>query len=251
MRVYASTKCDVYDILLLELVPGGDLSSHLTSEEKRKKLSSMTRVNILCEIAGAIHFLHHGGVFDDVTEEKYKIFHRDIKSSNICLDSKYHAKLIDCGLAKFDVALGGRIDQHVSLAETLIRHTSHYVMGTSGYICPHYAKGFIDEYRAECDVYSFGVVMLELITGTLQNSKGDLPLMFTTAKSLIQRVDPLAGSGWNHVLNPLAELALECVKYNIDERPDFGMISRRLDEIRQPSPVTFWSQMYFCSSFYN
>ena len=243
MRVYASTKCDMYDILLLELVPGGDLSTHLTSEEKRKKLSSMTRVNILCEIASALFYLHHGGVS---AKEKYKIFHRDVKSSNICLDSNYTAKLIDCGLAKFDVVMGGGVEQNISMAETLILDTAHHVMGTSGYMCPHYAKGFIDEYRAECDVYSFGVVMLELITGTLQNSKGDLALMFTTANKLMSQRDPLAGPGWNHVLEPLAELALECVRYNIEDRPRFRMISRRLNALCK-KPVSYWPRMVFCS----
>ena len=111
---------------------------------------------------------------------------KNIKSSNICLDTNYTAKLIDCGLAKFDVAMGGGtvVRRNISMAETLIINTAQFVMGTSGYMCPHYAKGFV-EYQAECDVYSFGVVMLELITGSLQNTNGDLILMYTTAKSNI------------------------------------------------------------------
>ena len=109
----------------------------------------------------------------DEPKQKYTIFHRDIKLNDICLDDNFTAKLIDCGLAKFDVVKGGAgVEPNISLAQSLLHTQAHHVMGTSGYICPEYASG-LTEYRAECDVYSFGVVMLEFMTGSLnQNNVG-------------------------------------------------------------------------------
>ena len=78
----------------------------------------------------------------DETKQKYKMFHRDIKSNNICLDDNFTAKLIDCGLAKFDVVKGGAgVEPNISLAQSLLHTQAHHVMGTSGYICPQYASG--------------------------------------------------------------------------------------------------------------
>ncbi|GLT69123.1 hypothetical protein SLA2020_412990 [Shorea laevis] len=73
---------------------------------------------------------------------------RDIKSSNVMLDSSFGVKLGDFGLARLmDHELG---PQTTGLA------------GTLGYMAPEY----ISTCRAskESDVYSFGVVALELAT---------------------------------------------------------------------------------------
>ena len=227
VRLYGTAKDDTHDILLLEHVSEGALSSHFRSEVLRGNMSSVTRVNILCEVARALHFLHNGGVIDE-SKQKYKMLHRDIKSSNICLDSNYNAKLIDCGLAKFDVVMGSGVANNISVATGLYNTTTHQIMGTCGYMCPRYREGYIKEYQAACDVYSFGVVMFEMITGSVQNENGDLVLMYKTPQTLALHADPLAGFGWNHIICQLTELALQCVEFDMTFRPTFGQISKRL-----------------------
>ncbi|KAH6833656.1 Protein kinase superfamily protein [Perilla frutescens var. hirtella] len=78
------------------------------------------------------------------------MIYRDLKSSNILLDSEFNVKLFDFGLAKL-----GPVGDNT--------HVSTRVMGTYGYCAPEYAMS--GKLTLKSDIYSFGVVLLELITG--------------------------------------------------------------------------------------
>ena len=52
-----------------------------------------TRVNIALDCARVYHYMHNLG-----------IVHRDIKSHNVLIDSNYHVKVCDFGLARFIVS---------------------------------------------------------------------------------------------------------------------------------------------------
>ena len=128
-------------------------------------LSSERRLRIMFDIIRAIHCLH------TEKSDNFILFHRDIKSANICLERNYTAKLIDCGLAKFVP-----VDDSISTSAfpISVRNTSHVgVFGTPGYTCPWYSRGH-KTFEASCDVFSFGIVMIELVTGCLQNDKNKL-----------------------------------------------------------------------------
>ncbi|GLT98017.1 hypothetical protein SLE2022_155510 [Rubroshorea leprosula] len=126
-------------LLAYEFMPNGSLDSHLF--KGRSLLSWNLRYKIVQGLASAILYLHEEGNFC--------VLHRDIKTSNIMLDSTFNAKLGDFGLARLvDSEKGSQTTQ---------------LAGTMGYIAPEcHTTGKASK---ESDVYSFGVVALEITCG--------------------------------------------------------------------------------------
>ncbi|EFH70822.1 predicted protein [Arabidopsis lyrata subsp. lyrata] len=109
--------------------------------EKTLHLDWSTRYEICLGVARGLVYLHE--------EARLRIVHRDVKASNILLDSKLVPKVSDFGLAK--------------LYDDKKTHISTRVAGTIGYLAPEYAmRGHLTE---KTDVYAFGVVALELVSG--------------------------------------------------------------------------------------
>lgn len=104
------------------------------------------RLEIAIGAAQGLCYMHH-----DCTPP---IIHRDVKSSNILLDSDFTAKIADFGLAKI-------LEKKGEL------NTMSAVAGSFGYIAPEYA--YTTKVNEKIDIYSFGVVLLELVTGRQPN----------------------------------------------------------------------------------
>lgn len=105
-----------------------------------------TRLRIAVGAAQGLCYMHH--------DCSPAIIHRDIKSSNILLDSEFRAKVADFGLARV-------------LAKRDEPNTMSAVAGSFGYFAPEYA--YTQKVNEKIDVYSFGVVLLELTTGREPN----------------------------------------------------------------------------------
>ncbi|EEF35159.1 kinase, putative [Ricinus communis] len=156
-------------LLVYEFMPNGSLDSHLFG--KKSSLTWAVRHKISLGLASALLYLHE--------EWEQCVVHRDVKSSNVMLDSNCSAKLGDFGLARLmDHELG---PQTTGLA------------GTLGYLAPEY----ISTRRAskESDVYSFGVVALEIVSGRRAidhiNDKNEM--------SLVEWIWELYGQGKLHL----------------------------------------------------
>ena len=65
---------------------------HLTDQNKGKILSWEKRFDVITGTAEGLVYLHENS--------KIRIIHRDIKTSNILLDSRFRAKIADFGLAR-------------------------------------------------------------------------------------------------------------------------------------------------------
>ncbi|KAK1400319.1 Serine/threonine-protein kinase CDL1 [Heracleum sosnowskyi] len=130
-------------LLVYKYMPMGSLEDRLFDVKFDKEpLGWSTRLKIAVGTARGLEYLH--------LKANPPVIYRDLKSSNILLDSEFNAKLSDFGLAKLG-PVGDRT------------HVSTRVMGTYGYCAPEYAM--TGKLTPKSDIYSFGVVLLELITG--------------------------------------------------------------------------------------
>ncbi|XP_037480319.1 cysteine-rich receptor-like protein kinase 10 [Triticum dicoccoides] len=142
-------------ILVYEYMPNRSLDtilfakifSLLTDAEESKKLDWGKRSRIINGIIRGLQYLHE--------DSQLKIVHRDLKASNILLDSDYNPKISDFGLAKI---FGG--DRSQTVTHRILEHSTY---GLHGYMSPEYAMR--GQYSIKSDVFSLGVLILEIITG--------------------------------------------------------------------------------------
>ncbi|KAK9065527.1 hypothetical protein SSX86_014928 [Deinandra increscens subsp. villosa] len=129
------------------------------------------RLQIAIGAAQGLCYMHH--------DCSPPIVHRDVKSSNILLDSEFKAKIADFGIAKIlEKQKPGEGDMSS-------------IAGSLGYFAPEYA--YTSRINEKIDVYSFGVVLLELVTGKEANEgDGDLNLAEWAWKRY-EEGDPMVG----------------------------------------------------------
>ncbi|KAG2656498.1 probable receptor-like protein kinase At1g80640 isoform X2 [Panicum virgatum] len=126
--------------IIYELMENGSLDSQLHGPSHGSALTWHVRMKIALDTARGLEYLHE--------HCNPPIIHRDLKSSNILLDSDFNAKISDFGLA---VTSGNQSKGNIKLS------------GTMGYVAPEYLlDGKLTE---KSDVYAFGVVLLELLLG--------------------------------------------------------------------------------------
>ncbi|KAJ9177468.1 hypothetical protein P3X46_012684 [Hevea brasiliensis] len=174
-------------LLVYEFMPNGSLDFHLFG--KRSHLTWAVRYKISLGLASALLYLHE--------EWEQCVVHRDVKSSNVMLDSSFNVKLGDFGLARLmDHELG---PQTTGLA------------GTLGYLAPEYiSTGRASKYS---DVYSFGVVALEIASGR----KATDCIQQKSGVSLVEWIWDLYGCGKLHlgidkkILIDFNEKEVECL----------------------------------------
>ncbi|CAN1834802.1 L-type lectin-domain containing receptor kinase S.1 [Linum perenne] len=127
-------------MLVYDYMPNGSLDRYIFAKSTNL-LNWKQRRQILADVAEGLNYLHHG--WDQV------VIHRDIKSSNVLLDSEMRGRVGDFGLAK--------LYGHNEVA------TTTRVVGTLGYLAPELASIAVPTEAS--DVYSFGVVVLEVACG--------------------------------------------------------------------------------------
>ncbi|CAL5047450.1 unnamed protein product [Urochloa decumbens] len=128
-------------LLVYEYMSNGSLDKYLHCVEDKPTLVWTQRFQIIKDVATGLFYLH----------ERWEkvVIHRDIKASNVLLDSEMNGRLGDFGLAR--------------LYDHGIDPQTTHVVGTMGYLAPELAR--TGKATTQTDVYAFGIFILEVTCG--------------------------------------------------------------------------------------
>uniref|UniRef100_A0A0E0DNZ3 non-specific serine/threonine protein kinase n=1 Tax=Oryza meridionalis TaxID=40149 RepID=A0A0E0DNZ3_9ORYZ len=221
-------------LLVYEYLENGSLDRAIFGHSSLN-LDWAMRFEIILGIARGLSYLHE--------ESSVCIVHRDIKASNILLDTDLIPKISDFGLAK--------------LYDEKQTHVSTGIAGTFGYLAPEYAmRGHLTQ---KADVFAFGVVMLETVAGrsntnnSLEESKINL-LEWAwdqyEKEQALRILDPnLKGFNKDEAFRVI-RVALHCTQGSPHQRPPMSKIVAMLigevevpEVVTKPSYITEWQMM--------
>ncbi|XP_022762392.1 L-type lectin-domain containing receptor kinase IX.1-like [Durio zibethinus] len=207
-------------LLVYEYMPNGSLDTHLYG--KGNRLPWPIRYKIVKGLASALLYLHE--------EWEQCVIHRDVKPSNIMLDSNFNAKLGDFGLAK--------LLEHGLGSQTTI------LAGTMGYLAPEYV--ITSKASKESDVFSFGVVALEVACGrrAVENNKEETKMVLSNwiwelhaNGKLLEAVDQTLNGEFNEdEMRCLLSVGLWCTHTDYKLRPSIRQAIQALN-FEVPLPI--------------
>ena len=153
---------------VMDLVLDSNGEPRTLADVSPDEFADSDRLRWLESIASALDCIHNEG-----------IVHRDVKASNILLNAKNDAVLVDFGISRYE---HGRIKREIGVEKTVVagdeESARRLVMGTGGYLAPEIRKG--------------GVVFFRLVTG----------LWYEPGTDALRLLEPLEGP-WSKILLPM------------------------------------------------
>ncbi len=183
IKIYDINEANGLHYITMEYFHGENLRQFIM---RKGPLSLQEGLQIAFQICDGLEAAHAQG-----------IIHRDLKSHNVILNDRGHAKIIDLGLA--------RTNQLEGMTATGL------IMGTPEYMSPEQVMGKRTDERS--DLYSLGIILYEMFAGRVP-FKGDSPISV----------------GFQHVKEPL--IALKSVQPSVPDQ-----LSSIVDRLLQKDPA--------------
>ncbi|GAV67679.1 Pkinase domain-containing protein/Pkinase_Tyr domain-containing protein [Cephalotus follicularis] len=221
-------------LLVYDYMPNRSLDRVLFRRPENMKVVPLDwdmRRKIVGGLAAALFYLHE--------QLETQIIHRDVKTSNVMLDSHYNARLGDFGLARwleheleYQIRTPSAKNHQFRLAE------SSRIGGTIGYLPPEsFQKKSVA--TAKSDVFSFGIVVLEVVSGRravdLSCSDGQMILLdwirrLSDEGKLLQAGDNRLTDGSYSLsdMERLIHIGLLCTLHNPQQRPNMKWVVEAL-----------------------
>ncbi|XP_031096476.1 L-type lectin-domain containing receptor kinase IV.2-like [Ipomoea triloba] len=200
--------------LVYDYMPNGSLDKYLFDNPVHT-LGWNQRFEVIKGVASALFYLHEG--WEQI------VVHRDIKASNILLDSEGNGRIGDFGLA--------RLYDHGTDPQTT------HIVGTLGYLAPEYVR--TGKATTSSDVFAFGAFLLEVACGRRPiESKApneDLALVewvfsWWSRGEILEAIDPKLGKDYViEEVDIVLKLGLLCSLLDIEFRPSIRQVVRYLE----------------------
>ncbi|CAD6223604.1 unnamed protein product [Miscanthus lutarioriparius] len=219
------TRGDQEKLLIYEYMENKSLDYFIFDNVKGQHLNWSKRLHIINGIAQGLLYLHN--------YSRLCVVHRDLKASNILLDSEMNPKISDFGMAR------------IFCSNEKESNTTR-IVGTHGYIPPEYA--FHGVCSIKSDVFSYGVLTLEIVsskrTAQFYEYNGKLYNLISYAWQLWtdEKLGELIYSPPGNVRKEIERhihVALLCVQESAEHRPDMERVVTMLNnkDVSLPKPM--------------
>ncbi|GLT36120.1 hypothetical protein SLA2020_105220 [Shorea laevis] len=201
-------------LLVYDYMPNGSLDKYLHGQPK-VTLNWTQRFKVIRGVASGLLYLHE--------EWEQVVIHRDVKASNVLLDSELNGRIGDFGLA--------RLYDHGTDPQTT------HVVGTVGYLAPEHTR--TGKATTSTDVFAFGAFLLEVACGrrpiepraeTENLILVDLVFSFWQRGEILEVKDPKLGTDFvAKEVELVLKLGLLCSHSNPTARPSMRQVVQYLE----------------------